>query len=308
MRASWAVVAVVVAACGSPGSLSIDASGDPGPIDGRTDAGDGWTDLIQRGWTVAAGIEDYRCRRIQVTQDTYITGFRALSPPGTHHELLTFSPTLTQTGDFDCNASAIASEPEMLFAAGEATPAFEFPAGVAIKIPANSYILLYLHLYNVSDATETETSGVQVKTIAAADVQHEADMIFGGSMNFSIPATNAPYSHTSDCGASSDWHIVGMWPHMHQWGTHMTVVTKHISTVTGTLLDTDYSLGNQQNYAMNVTVPVNDRIETTCTWVNTTSSPAQTLYYGDSATQEMCFSGMYKWPKAGNLYTCTERP
>jgi hypothetical protein len=64
-----------------------------------------------------------------------------------------------------------------------------------------------------------------------------------------------------------------------------------------------------RNYAMNITVPTNDRIETTCTYVNTTAAtdpPGYVLNYGDSAAAEMCFSGMYKWPASDTLYECVQ--
>ena len=95
MRARWAVSVVVLAtACGNPGgSGDPDAQGSGSDADSNMgDAGDGWKMLIQRQWSVNAGLEEYDCRHQLVTEDTYITGFRALAPLAAHHTSLTVGP------------------------------------------------------------------------------------------------------------------------------------------------------------------------------------------------------------------------
>ena len=68
------------------------------------------------------------------------------------------------------------------------------------------------------------------------------------------------------------------------------------------LLDTDYAFTEQRNYPMADTlIHKGDRIETTCTYVNNTG---HTVSFGDSSTDEMCFTGLYKYPAGGNLFQC----
>src|ERR1041385_6629871 len=85
MRARRAVCTITVlalSACGnSAGGHDPDASTD-GDTQGSGDGGDGWSTLISRSWTVQHGTEAYRCRRMTVTQDMNITGFRARAPVG----------------------------------------------------------------------------------------------------------------------------------------------------------------------------------------------------------------------------------
>ena len=70
------------------------------PMDGNGGTADayvfepptGYTKLISRTWTLAAGEHDiYRCVRIHVPTDTYITSIIAQAPPGTHHTVLSIA-------------------------------------------------------------------------------------------------------------------------------------------------------------------------------------------------------------------------
>ncbi|HTL37867.1 MAG TPA: hypothetical protein VL326_32270 [Kofleriaceae bacterium] len=312
MRARWALSFVVLAACGHPGSGG-DPDGNTNDADGMTDGGDAWKMLISRQWSAIAGSEEFDCRGQQVTEDMYISGFRALAPSGTHHTLLTIDTDHSApVGNFDCNGLNIADAEPLLYGGGLGTNDFLFPQGVAIKIPAGSWLQLYLHIENTSDATETETSGVEVQTVPASDVVHEADMFFVGKRMFTVPenmTVGAPvasgtYSLTTSCGSVGDWHILGMWPHMHEHATHQKVAITRAGNTMSTPLDIAFDFKEQRNYAMDFVVPANDRFELTCTWLNDTG---YVLPSGDSAGAEMCYAGAYVYPKLGNLYTCVNQ-
>jgi hypothetical protein len=63
----------------------------------------------------------------------------------------------------------------------------------------------------------------------------------------------------------------------------------------------------QRNYELAPTLAVHagDSIRTDCTYTNTSST--DTLTFGDSSTKEMCFTGLYRYPKqAISLFDCTE--
>ena len=269
------------------------------------DAGDGFEMLIQRSWTLQPGTEAFFCRRQTFTTDMYITGLRPISPDGTHHEILTIAPDNTKLGNYDCNGlDLVTTTPmPMLFAGGIGTTDFLFPPGVAVKIPANTTLQLYLHVTNSTDSVLTRTSGVQVKKVQASDVVHEADMMFVGKRTFQVPAQMPPqsYSITTDCGAPMDWHIVGMWPHMHNHGTHQKVEIQRAGVTMKTPVDVAYDFNEQKNYAMDFMVPTNDRIAVTCTWFNDTGA---TLFSGDQENNEMCYTGAFVWPKVNDLYFC----
>lgn len=305
MKLAYAAVALAVGCGGSPTDPgnNIDAPAG-GKIDAPTttmpDAQDnaGWTPIAERTWSLPVGAKDtYKCTRVQITEDTYITAFRALSPLGTHHSVLTVSTNSTQVGDYDCSAGSL--DFQMLYAAGVDTDDLAFPDNVAMKVPAGSYVNLNLHLFNASDNAESGMSGVLIKTIPAAQAASYtlADMTFAGTENISIPSNNTATTAVGGCKAPADWHIFTLWPHMHQLANH-----QKLTIGTQTVLDTDYSFFEQRNYPMAVMdVPKGTQITTTCTYLNNTG---HTVEFGDSSEDEMCFTGIYKYPAGGSLFQC----
>jgi hypothetical protein len=293
------VLAVVsgAAACKAPNGNAPDSS-----LGSDVDAAlpVGYQMLISRSWTMAPNNEGYRCIRTQVPNDLWVSAFRSLSPAGTHHSVLTISQTATTTGEYDCNSGS--RDAQMLYAAGVQTDDNELPAGVAIHLAAGTYINLNLHVYNTTDSSLTESSGVLVKIVAQSDVVHEADMQFSGNISFSVPAnaagdTTTTHDISGHCFAAHDFHIFTLWPHMHQIAVH------HKFTLNGTaLLDSDYNFNEQKNYQLADTmVHAGDRLETTCTYRNTTGMPVP---YGESSNDEMCFTGVYRYPAGGDLLAC----
>lgn len=277
-----------------------DQTGDdqPGSDAGGSGADastDGFVPLIMRDWSLNANQEAYRCVRIAVPEDMWVTGFRALSPTGTHHEVLTISDGGGQLGEYNCNAGSL--DTKMLYAAGVNTDDLLFPDGVATHLAKGQLINLNLHLFDLSDKAESGTSGILVKTVDQSQVVNEADMEFAGTFTINIPSDNTPHTAVGGCNAPADWHIFTLWPHMHQTAIHQKL------TVDGnTLLDTDYQFAEQKNYPMADTlISKGSKIEVTCTYQNDTGS---VKHFGESSTDEMCFTGMYKYPADGNVFGC----
>jgi hypothetical protein len=289
----FVVLALVLAGCGAAPHGTADGS-----LAGSDAADAGWTPLISRTWSLGAGLETYKCRRIQVPSEMWVGGFRAMSPTGTHHEVLTISTTSTPVGDYDCVAGNL--DVKMLYAAGVNTDDLVFPAGMAVHLPAGTYINLNLHLFNATDNELDQESGVLVKTVEATQVSHEIEMTFSGNMHFSIPAHQTA-TIQGGCAAIQDYHVFALWPHMHQIATHQSFTVTHSGTPTK-LLDADYQFTEQRNYPLAETIIQNgDQITTACTYNNTTDN---TITFGDSSTEEMCFTGIYKYPAGDNLFSC----
>lgn len=269
------------------------------------DGGDSYRVLIERDWDVPSG-ERYLCRRSKITEDMYLAGFRAETPAGTHHAIVTMTSTPQTTGKYECDDGALDSE--MLFAGGIGMEKFELPPGVAIKIPAGSYINLNLHIDNRTSGPLTGTSGVYVKTIPAAMVQQEADVVFLGNIDTTkvvaaamTPGVPKATTILGECQAPEDWHILGFVPHMHDLAVGQRVDEMIDSTFVTTRLNTmTYDLNAQHSYPVDFLLPQGHRLYVYCDYVNN-STTARPL--GPSAYQsEQCLTGMYRWPKGTNNY------
>ncbi|HTJ46690.1 MAG TPA: hypothetical protein VL463_31505 [Kofleriaceae bacterium] len=300
----------MAAGCGTGGnSGDVDASnGSADAAPGTPDGGapPGFTKLIGRTWSLTAGQKDtYKCVRIQIPKDMYIAGFHADSPTGTHHTVVTISQNATKVGEYDCSAGNL--DYQMLFASGVGTDDLMFPDGVGVKVSAGSYINLNLHLFNILDKPISGETNIYVKELPSApDAAHTAEMVFAGTFNINIPSDNTDHTADGGCTLSADANLIALWPHMHQTANHQLVtLTPNGSSTPMTLLDKPYSFSEQKNYPWNPTIAVHsgDKLWVTCTYKNNTGS---TEMFGDSSLDEMCFSGIYRYPATGgNLFSCT---
>lgn len=304
MRA-WLSAVVVVAACGGGSGIG----GDDAPEDAAVDSpGDGsvgvtWTQLIQRNWQLEPSAEHFKCVRKRIDVDTYINGFRLDSTLAPHYAILTIStgPAIPN-GSYDCDGSKM--DQEMLYAGGVASNDVVFPDGVAVKIPAGSYINLNIQFMNPQASYLNGSTAIDVLTIPASKVVHEADMLYLGTFAISIPPTNQPHMVPSSCTIPKEWNVVALWPRMHRYGTHQTVRVKRAGAPSFTnVLDIDYSYSEQKYYPMqSLALHTNDVFEVQCTYVNNTKvtypPDGFEVRYGESANvyAEQCFTGFYKWP------------
>jgi hypothetical protein len=300
-----AALTLGLAACGGGGDGGGGGGGGstvPDPVE------PGLTALIERSWTLDPLVEDFRCRRIRIEEDTYVSAFQARAPAGTHRMYLSISSTGTPLGDYDCNMAVINGE-QMVFGGGAGSDDIEFPAGVAVKLPAGKYLNLIVHAHNSSTTSPlTGTSGVFVKTVPASEVQHEADMIFLGTFDLHIPPTNQSWIEPGSCVVPDRWTIVNLWPVMNRYGKHQKVTVRRGDNSIETLLDADHSPSAQRNYPLPSTVfEPNDELRVECTYVNDTNityPPGFEIQYAESVIGEMCFTGLYKYPTGGNPYFC----
>lgn len=327
MRA-WPLAVALVAACGNSSMMNpVDGSGGSDGSDAGSDAAvpPGWDMLISRTWSLpTAGSEAYECRRIKIDQDMWISGFRAIAPAGTHHSILTIDPATTETGNFDCDGSMgfNGDTTRLLFASGLNPNDLTFPPGIAVHIPAGSYITLNLHLLDSGDFGIHGESGVLVQTVDPSQVEHEVDATFAGSESINFAADGQNHTVEGGCNASNNWHVFALWPHMHESGVRATLVVTDASDVSRTLLDQPFDFSSEKTYPMDdMVMQAGDLISVRCTYnagLHTCTPPGGaclegTCYpdgychipYGETANGEMCYVAMYKYP-AGDVpvYGC----
>lgn len=313
MRKFAVLLAVFVLGCGSSGGSN---SGDDTPIDaavnGTPDAPPlpaGYTRLVGRTWSLPAGATDtYRCIRYTVPTDTYITNITAQAPSGTHHTVLSISASNVAgpDGEYDCQVQTIGRP--MIYASGVGTDPLDFPTNVGLKIPAGTQVHLNLHLFNATDNVLAGDSAILIKT-SPTPPPMLAEMVFAGKIVFSIPQGMQTVSNF--CTVNTPYTLFAYWPHMHKTATHSKLEMirgSGASAVTTVLHDLAYDFNEQKYYKplAEVSVLQGDKIQVTCTYDNMTG---QTLHFGDSTNDEMCFTGLYRYPSQNASITqCTDVP
>jgi hypothetical protein len=310
--------AAALVGCGGGGEGDGDDDGTNPDGGGGVDAPipDGYTRLIGREWSVPPGGgsqgDVYKCARVTLTADTYITNIQSLAPIGSHHAVLSIADSRVAgpDGNYDCSVSTLGRV--MLYASGVGTSPLDFPTDVGIHLAAGTQIHLNLHLYNASDSQLNGDSAILVKQ-QATPPPILAEMVFAGKFLFTIPGTPQgqtpqPYSTSGGCNANRAFTLFAVWPHQHKIGSHHKFEIIRGGGNPSVLHDRAYSFEEQNYYLQTPEVQVaqGDQIRVTCTWINPGTG---SVGFGDSSDTEMCFSGMYRYPATqggSNLFQCTD--
>lgn len=267
---------------------------------GAADAGDGWTELVGSDWTLAPGAEKYQCTQITVAQDTWVSAFRGIAPPGTHHTFLTSDSSATD-GTFPCDGGTMGLA--LVAATAVGTPDFALPEGVAIKLSAGQKLLLNIHLLDASASPMSGHSGVAVRTVGATPVLHEAEAVLAGkTAGLTVPPGMSTQS--GHCTMAADVTLFAVFPHMHKLGTHMTVTAAPANGMPTTLSDRPYAFGNQFIYPLSPTAALRsgDVVTVDCSYDN---PGPQTVVFGQSTRDEMCFAALFRYPRVAHGVLCT---
>ncbi|MCW5804261.1 MAG: hypothetical protein KIT31_17950 [Deltaproteobacteria bacterium] len=303
------LLGVFIGCGGGGGNNDVPDSSPPGDGNTTPDAPpipEGFTRLIGRTWTLNPGqLDTYKCVRLTIPEDMYITNIQAQAPVGTHHTVLSIAGangTNGPDGEQDCSVGTLGTV--MLYASGVGTAPLNFPTGVGIKVAAGTKIHLNLHLFNATDNPISGDSAILVKA-QSTPPPTLAEMVFAGAFLFQIPANNQPHTASGGCTVNTPYTLFAVWPHMHQSATHQKVELIRGGNTT-VLHDKPFQFAEQNYYLQSpeIAVQQGDRIRVTCTWVNNTG---QVIRFGDSSNEEMCFSGLYRYPAQGsNLFQCTD--
>ena len=259
--------------------------------------------VAQRAWTMPPEQEGYKCVGIHVTSDEYITGFRLASPTSVQNEVtLTVSDASVPEGAFDCYPGSMSAR--LIYAASLGTAAIEFPTGFGVHVSAGQYLLLNIHLVNPADTTVTDSTRIEGRVGTAADVATPIDMTMAGTFQINIPSDGQEHTATGLCYAAADTHVLAFLPLMRSRGVHQTVYSV-ADTTQQVLFDQDFDW--QHISYTQLTTPalihMGDEILTRCSYVN---NGGQTENYGEAATNESCFSAVYRYPvsTASNFLSC----
>jgi len=307
---AWVFATLLAIGCGDDGSATGEDMGS-----GPTDLGGADPDLappdrdafvppggerivLAAGdWTMPAGQEDYICVRQTIDRTILAHEFFPIAPEGTHHTVVTFDTT-PSTPDGITPCAATTNAPDMIYGSGVGTEPLVLPDGVAVEIPAGAQVLVNLHLFNAGSEDISGNSGIEVVTYPEALVEHRAEVLLAGPVSFNIPAMTSGHVVSGGCTMQGDVNVFAVMPHMHQYGTAMTV------EVDGDILfEGAYSFDEQRYYDVAPTreLSAGTRVGVTCTYDNPTTG---SVGFGDSSNQEMCFALLYRYPALGDGVIC----
>ncbi|MFT4834330.1 MAG: hypothetical protein ACJAVY_002514 [Marinoscillum sp.] len=168
----------------------------------------------------------------------YISGFEISMKSGSHHFILYNFPNSFNTASLpnegvirdvynangDINGSTLFHMQYHQFVAGTQVPKlrYNYPAGVALQVPANTGFDLNSHYANKKDVAVTGEVYANVYTTEASEVEHVAKILNLNNDNFFLPAGKVT-TITKSYTFQEDRHIFQLWSHAHSHNTSFKV-------------------------------------------------------------------------------------
>ncbi len=215
------------------------------------------------------------------------------------HHVVLYRSTSTAALDpaFECTGSPPDSLYTYTWAPGE--DGLQFPDGGMRVRPSDRYIL-QLHYNNSRNLPGvTDRSGVRLSLGPATGTEY--GMVAMGPVGFSIPA-RSQQRVASACTLAPGSRVLASMPHMHQIGSGYEQFLLRGTERTPIITLSNWHFESQYFYDLPITLQMGDRIETACSFNNTTSRDVRS---GTSTTDEMCFGFTYVTPPPSAEY-CSE--
>lgn len=250
---------------------------------------------------VPAGVETTVCivEPLGNTQDVVVDGIDVNLAPGSHHLIVYLTSAEVQSDPVNCTpfAGIAAGTDTPLVLANKEHANFTFPQGVAQEIPANAHVKVEAHYINATSADIQGHGTVTFHTTpkASAPPYQPASFLFWGTTNIDIPpgasVSTGPIFQVGPGGT----HFLSVTTHEHRLGTRAQVWESKQAGDLGTQIADDKDWSNPSWRLLSPTFDFDGTNGLTyqCDWTNTTT---QTVSFGESALDEMCFVGGYYYP------------
>jgi hypothetical protein len=160
-----------------------------------------------------------------------------------------------------------------------------FDSDVGLEMPGDVAYTLETHHNNAGVGPANDNSGVEVCVTPTAP-KNVASLSWLGTD--SISGTTA--SGTCEPTSGEPVHIIGIQPHMHTKGTHMTAEITRVSGMKEMLHDAPFDFQYQHSYHATTILMPGESIKTTCTY-------NQPTHFGEGTNDEMCYLFTLYYPK-----------
>lgn len=285
MRLSTFFAALAIAGCGGNTPQSMDPAPPAHGFQIKT------TPVM-----LQPGDEKYMCftQTLNEPADVAVIKFDSVTTPQVHHFEVFQAVSPEQDGLFDCSQQLIKLTWLPLFGGGVNAGGLTVPDGAGFKLPKNAQLLVQLHLLNATpNATSTH---VVVNGDYAADATTitPAGIFALGSMTINLPPGATNMKIDAGCALPKDLNVFAVQPHMHLLGTKINLSTGTSQATASQVYARDpWVFGAQpiDNFVM--PLKQGQYVSTECEYDNTTD---QTVTYGESTKNEMCFFVLFYTP------------
>ncbi len=258
---------------------------------------------------VQPGVENTQCvvLRLGNPAPIHVGTIHNVLSNGSHHMIVYKSAeTQEQKTPFDCVPFTDTLDPakgSTLMVTQKHDDELTLPSGVGFTLDANQMIRIELHYINALSTPVYVTATTTFITMADSAFKDEADFLFIGDPDITIPpdskTTLGPifFQLPSEYAGVNFFAITG---HEHKLGTNVTVSVASSATDTGkSVYDVPGWLWSEPATVQAnppFQVPSGGGFTFSCDWTNTTT---QTVSFGESANDEMCFFWAYYYPSQG---------
>jgi hypothetical protein len=242
---------------------------------------------------------------MRLDRDVITRELHSYQAPGGHHVVMFYQP-MPYTGA-DLGVARPCTEQDMvdsrLVGGGDESheQALQLPAGLGVRIPAGSQIMIQSHYIPVPDAPSRVRDAMTLVPAAPGQVTTLADALAISDGDMRIPP-HATYGQTLEYVVDADMGIAMLLGHMHEWGTRFRL---ELVPADGSASRTLYAPppGTQLRSNPPVTyyteasplaLHAGDRLRVHCDWDNTTDHVLE-------FPEEMCVALMYYFPARGFL-------
>jgi hypothetical protein len=261
---SVALAILVVAGCSNASSTLVDPG--PAPANGMQ-----LVLPVVKGIESGSSVEYCTWTDTILDHDIYVKHAQVFQSLGGHHVVLFYTTKYQDPG-----TQRVCTDADMAtfrFAVGAAEKAeVTAPGDLVFKIPAGAQLVANQHFLNATPHSLDIQSAVNIDFADPG-----AKMVEAGSLVFlddSMVVHSGAQSLDVNCTMNSDQPVWQLFPHMHEWGTHMTITHTRATTQT-TLYDGDWSpeyVFHPPTYVTDPSTPFmfaqGDQVKLHCEWNN----------------------------------------
>lgn len=258
-------------------------------------------------WTMQPKEETTRCvvKRLDNAGEIWINAISTKLAKGSHHLIVYRSDaTVEELVPFKCQpfTETLSGGNIPLMITQLPSETLTLPKGVAFKFAAKQMIRLEAHYLNYFKDPIEAQGEVDFHTMKKSDVQNQADMLFYGTPDFSLPpgkAVSTPWNYMNAMPGTKVFALTG---HTHALGTNVEIALAEGAVKADSALiypkDVPYLWSEPPIVKYDPPLNLDDThgVQYRCTWNNTTQ---KNVGFGESANSEMCFFWAYYYPSQG---------